>query len=123
MAVRGAKVLVGSLSGDPAMIVGKRGRSDPVVMSTACISQRGWSGFALSSTLAVKYAVPVLGSTVGVAVIPTSGTRSPQPSAATDHDGPTSRFQRTAPVTGFSPYALSASVTTISVFLATTGWA
>ena len=63
------------------------------------------------------------GSTTGVAVMPMLGTRSPQPSAATDQAGPRSRVQRTTPLTGSSPYALSVSVTTSSVFLATTGWA
>ena len=53
-AVRGAKAFVGSLSGEPVMTVGKPVRSAPVVMSIACISQRGWSGFCASSTLAVK---------------------------------------------------------------------
>ena len=52
--VRGEKVVPGSLSGEPVMIVGKPERSAPVVMSIPCSSQCGWSGLAGSSTLAVK---------------------------------------------------------------------
>ena len=66
---------------------------------------------------------PLAGSTTGVDVTPRTGLMSSQPSLLASTGTPSVRDQRTAPVDGSSAATTSASVATIRLPAATTGWA